>query len=80
VDDLGRDGVDNHRLLWWWLLVLEGLWRLFWMRMWRRLPDLVGLFADFQRRRAGALQLQLSLLLLWLLSGVRLVHFCRRFV
>jgi hypothetical protein len=46
VDDLGRDGVDNHKLLWW-LLGLEGLWWLFRRRMWRRLPDLVRLFADF---------------------------------
>jgi hypothetical protein len=46
----------------------------------RRLPDLVGLFADFQRRRAGALELDLFLLLMCHLSGVRLVHFCRRFV
>jgi len=56
VDDLGRDGVDNHWLLRW-LLGLEGLWRLFRRRMRRRLPDLVGAFADFQRRRAGALEL-----------------------
>lgn len=81
MDDLGRDGVDNHRLLWLLLGVVEGrLWRLFRRRMWRRLPDLVGLFADFQRRRSGALELDLFLLLLWRISRVRPVHFCWRFV
>lgn len=57
VDDLGGDGVDDDRVAGARLRRVGRRRMVVARRSDRRLPDLVGVFADFERRRPGSLKL-----------------------